>query len=191
MPRALKRPRAKVVIYELRIELQDIKPMIWRQVLVPSIAPLDYLHGVIQECFGWQDYHLYRFEVANRAFERPGSGSGAEDATRTELGALGLTDGVEFEYQYDFGDGWRHRVRLIATHEVEPETFYPVCVDGARAGPLEDSGGVPGYENLLKVLANPKHPEFPHFKEWAGPHYHPEVFDLRATNRILQLAFGL
>jgi len=159
-------------------------------VLFPSDGLLEGLHAVIQECFGWQDYHLYRFEIGERAFERPDAESGAEDATRIELAALLLNDGAKFQYIYDFGDYWRHSVRLVNTHVVEPETFYPVCVDGARAGPPEDSGGPHGYEELVAVLADPKHPDFVARREWAGSHFHPEVFDLRATNRILQLAFG-
>ena len=190
MSRARKRPTAKIVIYELRIELRDIKPAIWRQVLFPSLASLEALHAVIQECFGWQDYHLYRFQVGRRAFERPDAESDAEDASRTSVSSLQLAVGAEFLYTYDFGDDWEHDVRLVGTHDVRPETFYPVCVDGARAGPLEDSGGAHGYRDLLETLANPSHPEYLERREWAGPHFHPEIFDLRATNRILELAFG-
>ena len=34
-----------------------------------------------------------------------------------------------------------------------------LCLDGARACPPEDCGGVWGYDNLLKILKNRKHPE--------------------------------
>jgi len=176
-------------VYEFRIDLLDITPSVWRQVLVPAASSLDVLHAVIQELFGWQDYHLYRFEYRDREFERPDAESAAEDATRTTLMSLGLTTGASLLYTYDFGDDWHHEVRLLKPRVFDAELTYPVCVGGARAGPPEDSGGPPGYERLLGILADPAHPELLEMRAWAGSHFHPETFDLRATNRILQLAF--
>jgi hypothetical protein len=188
MPKKQSRPR-RPTIYDFRIELRHIKPAIWRQVLVPSVMHLDSFHGVIQESFGWQDYHLYRFEFRDRAFERKHAESEAEDAGKMRLDALGLSEGDTILYTYDFGDDWEHVVRLVGTRPIDPDASYPVCIDGARAGPLEDCGGPPGYERLLAVLKDPTHPEFLELRRWTGAHFHPEMFDLRATNRILQLAF--
>ena len=36
---------------------------------------------------------------------------------------------------------------------------YPQCVDGKNACPPDDCGGPWGYDNLLKVMKNPKNPE--------------------------------
>ena len=66
-----------------------------------------------------------------------------------------------------------------------------MSIDGARAGPLDDSGGVSGYEILIEVLRDPQHHEYAELSQWAGRHFNPDVFDIRATNRILQLAFGV
>ena len=156
---------------------------------MPSDMHLDSFHGVIQESFGWLDCHLYRFEFGDRAFERRNAESDAEDAGKMRLDGLGLADGSSLLYTYDFGDDWEHEVRLVGTRPIEPDVSYPLCIDGARAGPPEDCGGPPGYERLLAALKDPTHPEFLELREWTGPHFHPETFDLRATNRILQLAF--
>jgi hypothetical protein len=50
-------------------------------------------------------------------------------------------------YEYDFGDGWIHRLTLEDIH-VQPLKLarLPRCLAGKRACPPEDSGGVPGYE---------------------------------------------
>jgi hypothetical protein len=48
-------------IYQLQIALQDIEPLIWRQVLVPSSITFSKLHRVIQIAMGWEDSHLHRF----------------------------------------------------------------------------------------------------------------------------------
>jgi hypothetical protein len=63
---------------------------------------------------------------------------------------------------------------------------YPVCLDGARACPPEDCGGIPGYGRLLAALADPKDPEHDELAEWAPDGFDPEVFDLVAANRRLR-----
>ncbi len=63
-------------------------------------------------------------------------------------------------YEYDFGDSWEHKIpveKLLAADAVS--ATVALCLAGARACPPEDCGGVGGYENLLKVLRNRRHPE--------------------------------
>jgi len=60
------------------------------------------------------------------------------------------------------------------------------CLDGARACPPEDCGGVGGYENLLKILKNRKHPEHKSMKEWLGRSFDAEAFDLAKANLWLK-----
>jgi Plasmid pRiA4b ORF-3-like protein len=187
---AKKQSRRKLPdIYELHIELVGINPAIWRQVLVPDGCSLAVLHSVVQESFGWQDYHLFRFEYQDREFERPDVESSAENAEKVTLKSLALTPGSSLRYIYDFGDDWEHAIRFVGVRPLQLDRLYPYCVDGARAGPPEDCGGPPGYERLLEILADPTHPEFLEMRAWTGSHFHPETFDLRATNRILMLAF--
>ena len=45
----------------LRIELQDINPLIWRRVAVRTAVNLETMHRVIQATMGWLDYHLWEF----------------------------------------------------------------------------------------------------------------------------------
>ena len=62
---------------------------------------------------------------------------------------------------------------------------YPLCLAGARACPPEDVGGVPGYEDFLQALNNPKHPEHEGYLEWIGGTFDPDAFDLDEVNRLL------
>jgi hypothetical protein len=42
------------------------------------------------------------------------------------------------------------------------------CIDGARARPPEDVGGVHGYAGFLDIIADPDNPERRDTKRWAG-----------------------
>lgn len=55
-------------------------------------------------------------------------------------------------YEYDFGDFWEHEIRVEAREQPSADKPWPVCTDGARAGPPEDIGGPGGYERLLERL---------------------------------------
>lgn len=79
--------------------------------------------------------------------------------------------------EYDFGDGWEHEVVLEEVTRRVPGRKYPACVEGAGACPPEDSGGVHGYEEMLKVLRDPSHEEHENTVQWVGGRYEPAAFD--------------
>ena len=103
--------------------------------------------------------------------------------------------GAAIQYDYDFGDGWEHDVVLEAIAPRQKERRYPLCVDGARACPPEDCGGVPGYEDLLEVMSDPDHEEYDERLEWLGGRFDPEKFDPHRVRfddpaKRWRLAFG-
>ena len=55
-------------IYQLKVSLRDISPMIWRRLLVPADLTLFGLHRNIQIVFGWEDYHLHAFKLHGRRY---------------------------------------------------------------------------------------------------------------------------
>ncbi len=60
-----------------------------------------------------------------------------------------LKEADRLRYLYDFGDSWQH---VIAVESIEPCDFtgtWCEVLDGARACPPEDVGGVPGYLDFL------------------------------------------
>src|SRR5271167_2532626 len=82
----------------LRIELEDIEPLIWRRVAVPTSMNLKALHHVIQAAMGWLDYHLWEFTADERRYgipipDDPDWNRRIDNAASTKLSAL-LTTGV-------------------------------------------------------------------------------------------------
>lgn len=83
----------------------------------------------------------------------------------------------KLRYTYDFGDDWEHEVQLEKILPIERGMVVPRCTAGRRACPPEDCGGVYGYENLLEVLADPKHEEYEELQQWVGGPFDPEAFN--------------
>lgn len=157
----------------LYAELDYIEPAIWRRIELPASLHLDDLHWVMQIAFSWENSHLHAFMQGRRTL----------DNEQISLEQVFRKPNDQISYLYDFGDSWTH----IITVEVLMPRGGPGavrCVDGARAAPPEDCGGVPGYENLLQALADPKHADHEEMVEWAGQ-YDPEAFDIDAVNRTL------
>jgi hypothetical protein len=89
-------------------------------------------------------------------------------------------------YEYDFGDSWAHEVRVEKILPADPSSARrAVCLGGARACPPEDCGGIPGYDHLLKVIANPRHPEHGETLEWLGGRFDPAAFDAARVDAAL------
>ncbi len=82
-----------------------------------------------------------------------------------------------FRYEYDFGDSWEHEVMFEGSPPADPKSKYPLCVEGERACPPEDCGGVWGYADFLEAIRNPKYEEHESMLEWIGGKFDPEKFD--------------
>jgi hypothetical protein len=175
-------------VYQFKLVLVGVEPPIWRRIQVPETYSFWDLHVALQDVMGWLDYHLHVFRV-------PGPGTG-------EVEQIGIPDDDPFEgdkptlpgweipitrhftrpgttvpYEYDFGDGWEHELTLEAILPRQAGQKYPLCVDGARACPPEDCGGVYGYENVLTVTQDPAHEEHESMLEWLGGRFEPDRFD--------------
>lgn len=92
----------------------------------------------------------------------------------------------KFTYVYDMGDNWEHTIQIEKTLAAEPKVGYPRCIDGARACPPEDCGGVWGYVDFLNAIQNPRHKEHDEMLEWVGGEFDPEAFDADKVNKQLR-----
>jgi hypothetical protein len=102
-------PAAHTVVYQLRVVLAEISPLIWRRLLVTEQTTLAELHEILQTAFGWTDAHLHQFVIHSE-----GGPWFARDARTVPLFRFGLRPGERFRYEYDFGDYWVHHLRVEA-----------------------------------------------------------------------------
>jgi len=208
-------------LYQLRVDLADAKPPIWRRLVVPGDFKLGDLHEVLQIAFEWTDSHLHAFRLHDASLKQSREAV-AELARQDRLeeifsatrgirvygpttdpfgGELDMADKDENEvtlaevltsskaklvYEYDFGDGWEHTIKLENIYEPSEGEPYPRCLTGRRAAPLEDCGGIPGYEMMLAALEEPGHEMHKQALEWLGQDFDPAAFNLEEVNTGLR-----
>ena len=55
-------------VFQLRLRLCAISPLIWRRLLVHATTTIADLHHIIQIAFGWTDSHLHRFVIYGKDY---------------------------------------------------------------------------------------------------------------------------
>ncbi|AKK24803.1 plasmid pRiA4b ORF-3 family protein [Pandoraea oxalativorans] len=180
--------------YTLHVQLLHIEPPIWRRITVEGPDTLRKLHHILQAAFGWEDAHLHDFLIDGKTYAQLDIDAGLElmdlaktlDDRKTKLNKV-LRPDSHIIYQYDFGDGWYHRIVVENMETIEDEAWGESRVlDGARACPPEDVGGPRGYEVFLSAVRDNPHSEAAtHYRQWVGPGFDSERFDIRAANAAL------
>ncbi|WP_196812050.1 IS1096 element passenger TnpR family protein [Schleiferilactobacillus shenzhenensis] len=138
-------PRKKKEYLQLKINIQDEHPPVWRRVVVPQAFRLDQLHAVIQIVFGWENYHLHQFWTTKDpdALYVPETDPDLDVdqrlTSRTKI--FKLLNAGDMIYEYDFGDSWEHRIHLekiLTASDLQGEQA-PFCLTGRGADKQEDS----------------------------------------------------
>lgn len=177
-----------IPVMRLKVTLLRVSPPIWRRILAPASMRLSDFHYLLQDAIGWTNSHLHQFDLGGLRFGdvTMDEESDVEDERRLTLAKALPKVGSKMVYEYDFGDGWRHEVRLEEVVPRAPEMAVPSCLDGGRACPPEDCGGSYGYGDLLKALADPSHEDHARLKDWLGGGFDPEAFDLAGVNEAIK-----
>lgn len=167
-------------------------PVVWRRLRVAADIRLDRFHQVLGASMGWEDSHLHVFECKDKGYGHPDPELEIDDHRKVTLGDLLVTAGDQMGYEYDFGDSWRHVVVCEASAAGDDAT--PRCIDGAGRCPPEDVGGIRGYQDLRRVLADPGDAEHAHTLAWLGisdaREFDAAAFDLERANATIAGAVG-
>ena len=104
------------------------------------------LHKAIFKAFDREEEHLHEFNFGKGPYDREGprytlasntkdfitDEVTAGDVAKTTLESLDLEVGRAFGYWFDFGDDWRHEIRVEAIEPVPPTGRFPKVT--ARVG---------------------------------------------------------
>jgi integrase/recombinase XerD len=182
---AKQKQSAPAPVYQMKVTLLGVRPLVWRRFQVTSDQTLYQLHLVLQTVMGWENYHLYEFSLAN-AFLYGENDHDLENTSGVRLDQLVHAEKQIFYYTYDMGDYWEHEILVERILKPKKGVKHPVCLKGNRACPPEDSGGPIGYTHMLRVIRNKRHPEYREMMDWLGERFDPTAFDLKDINRELR-----
>jgi Plasmid pRiA4b ORF-3-like protein len=180
-------------VFQFKITLLHSQPPIWRRIQVKDCT-LDKLHEHIQTAMGWTNSHLHQFHIGEQRYADPMLMEESfeefsyQDSTSTKLSDILPKKGKPFRfvYEYDFGDSWHHEVLFEGHPAIEPKAKYPLCLEGERACPPEDVGGVWGYADFVEAIQDRGHERHKEFLEWAGGKFNPEAFEPAAATKAMK-----
>ena len=186
--------------YVLYASIEQCPVKVFRRIKVPSNLWLGNLGKILITAFGWAGYHLSQFTKGGVDYTSRGNIEESFDLGYSRfIDEMTVTvedvlpqKGSTISFEYDFGDGWIHNVRVSSVSD-EPLLGEDICVtSGKGACPPEDVGGVWGYEQMLDILSgkidDPE--EKASYEEWLGlrkgESYDPEEFDLEMANEDVE-----
>ncbi|CAI9402597.1 plasmid pRiA4b ORF-3 family protein [Nocardioides sp. T2.26MG-1] len=187
--------------FRVRLDLHGATPPVWRRLELPGDLGLPRVHDVIQAAMGWTNSHLHRFRTGGdhrspyflTQFDLDEGDEGMlEDDVRLDQLVAGVGD--ELWYEYDFGDGWDHRLVVEAVLEGPPPVAR--CTGGRMACPPEDCGGLGGHDELATwVRSGYDDAMLPvvfdsaaHAHDWLPIDWHPDRFEVDEVNAALAAA---
>ncbi len=122
------------VIYQSRVVLEGISPLIWRRLLLPGDYSIADLNFILQIAFDWDDWNLHRFFIHGKDYGIYHSGgmSFSDDPYQVKLADFKFRRGEKFLYEYDFFNGWKHLLRIEDILSFDPKKKYPLCTGGGN-----------------------------------------------------------
>src|SRR4051794_38335707 len=117
-------------IARLKVTLDEVKPTVLRRIEVPFDIRLDRLHLTIQAALGWINSHLYEIRAGDVGWSTlyPEADWPEDflDARKARLDKVIEDVGTKtLRYIYDFGDGWKHTIKIEQLTDPEPSVLYP------------------------------------------------------------------
>jgi hypothetical protein len=142
-------------VYVLKVSLKGTN-RIWRRIAILGDQTLDDFHDAIYEAFDRYEEHLYSFYFPKPGSkgrqrlrdateythpynyeENPFADESFYNAAKTRLDELGLEKGQEFEYLFDFGDSWWHKILVEETEEEADGGEYPRVIEKRGKSPAQ------------------------------------------------------
>ncbi len=140
--------------YDIKVRLNNFRPITWRDVIIPAGLTFEELHIIIQILMDLNNCHLYLFEPKSNIekivdFDYITDWDNIIDSKTTTIDKY-FDNNKKIRYAYDFGDDWEFTIEI--KKKVEITNYYPkIKRYKGDYGPVEDCGGVWGLGNLIDL----------------------------------------
>jgi hypothetical protein len=144
----------------------------------------------------WENSHMHAFYL--RLIDGPhwalpspfgddfNFGIKTHDSTRTTLAeVLAEPNFKVLRYNYDFGDDWRHTIKVERPFSAELWREFPKLIDAKGRCPPENCGGPWGYAEILEAVSDPAKVRRSEFRRWLGD-FDPNEIDRAAIEAALR-----
>ncbi|KAK8880438.1 hypothetical protein M9Y10_003112 [Tritrichomonas musculus] len=120
-----------------------IRPRCYRNIQISGENTLHQLSSVILDSFDFMDDHNHAFFMDDEpwsdqnCYYRYGDENNRQSTAEVTLNQVGLTEGQNFLYIFDFGDEWQFECRVL--HILNENTRRPIILE-AHGTPPEQYG---------------------------------------------------
>lgn len=126
--------------YQIKVNMEYVKPPMWRRMAIPDQITFADLHEMLQIAFGWDNWHLHDFRFQHVEESVGDSENTDVEYDERDLLADGFLKDGWIRYTYDFGDDWCHKI-VLEKELPDYEFRYPQVLKFKRNNFKEDSGG--------------------------------------------------
>lgn len=177
-------------VYQLKIHLEKVSPMIWRRLLVEDTTTIAQLHCIFQLVMGWENIHLHCFRIYGKDYGiyYLGGMSFSNDPKKVQLKDFNFRINDKFYYDYNFNVNWKHQIRVEKILDYDEKQQYPYCLAGKNACPPEQVRGVEDFLEVRDLFKIPLYELVAILKvqDYFGYNWHPDIFKKRKINKWLK-----
>ncbi|MFC3419082.1 plasmid pRiA4b ORF-3 family protein [Salinicoccus hispanicus] len=175
----------------IRLAVEDIDIEITRTIIVPAGINFFELHLIIQKAMGWQRKHDAVFKSGDMVIlESMNQISEFAEEVMKLVASFTQIDGVFDQHnplEYVYGESYRLQVSVENTANIHRR--IPSIRDYVGPAPIENIGGAGNLSDVLRVLGDPKHPDYARTYEKVRATNFRERYPITAINNQLEKLF--
>ena len=142
-------------LFQLKVELADSEPLIWRRFLIESDRNFEELHATIELVMNWPDYAHYGFEESHPSKGITDRKLVMDDLWNYHHSQVKISEILHmgtknFHYYHCSFDYWKHIVHIENILTKNKNSHYPVCIAGERNCPPEFAESIESFNQYIE-----------------------------------------